>query len=462
MTPPHDPVTAARHALQSYNAKRYDPVQRDLFWDADRWEALLQALVAAEAARDAALQCQIADRSLSSAYLPFYEEQLFTQLQQDEHWYASEAAACARYATPASPPTSITIYTLELTRHTLLLEQRLLDRRVRQAEVGLEIIERRRRARGLPHGTWTGGWQRLSAAWADQDSWHQLLCDGEERLDLGASQIPDTWRQDASTAWEERLDSRLAWLRELQSYQQESARVAEQAGLDARGLRADMVVVAQATSRLAPAPARSGTSRAPVAAALSVVALAALAVLIGVAVAGRGGERPIAPATDANALIGHTVQRAPGGGVPIGTATRAPAPTSTVELDRKAAARALLSSGACAEAISAYEAAIQAAPDDYELYSDVAFCLYDLGRVDEAVMRWNQALTRNPDSADARAGLAIALLTQGHTAAALDNYARALAIAPGYADPAFLREQRSWSENALIASQLLRDTLVAP
>lgn len=462
MTPPHGPVTAARHALQSYNAKRYDPVQRDLFWNADRWEALFQALVDAEAARDAALQRQIADRTLSSAYLPSYEEQLFTQLQQDERWYASEAAACARYVAPPPSVTSVITFALEFARHTLLLEQRLLDRRARQAEVGLEIIERRRRARGLPHGAWTGGWQRLSAAWADQDTWHQLLCDGEERLDLGVSRIPDTWRQDASAALEERLDGRLAWLRELQGYQQESERVAGQASLDTRDLRADMVVVAQAISRLAPPPARSGTPRAAVAAALSVLAVTALALLIGAAVIGRGGDRLTAPAADTPALVGHTVQRAIRGGVPINTVTRTPAPTTTVEVDRKAVARALLDSGACADAVGAYEAAIQAAPDDYELYNDVAFCLYDLGRVDEAVMRWNQALMRNPDSADARAGLAIALLTQGHTAAALDNYARALAIAPEYADPAFLREQRSWSENALIASQPLRDTLVVP
>lgn len=462
MTSPHDPVTAARHALQSYNAKRYDPVQRDLFWDADRWEGLLQALVAAEAARDAALQCQIADRTLSSAYLPCSEEQLFTQLQQDEHWYAGEAAACARCASAAPPATSAATHALELARHALLLEQRLLDRRARRAEVGLEIIERRRRARALPHGAWTGGWQRLTAAWADLDAWHRLLCDGEERPDLGVVQIPDTWRQDAAAAWEERLGGRMAWLRELQSYQQESERAAGQAGLDTRDLRADMVVVAQAIGRLAPPPARSGAPRVAVAAALSVVAVAALAVLIGAAMIRPGDDRPTAPAADTNALVGHTVQRAVGGEVPTTTATRAPAPASTVEVDRKAVARALLDGGACADAVGAYEAAIQAAPDDYELYNDVAFCLYDLGRVDEAVMRWNQALTRNPDSADARAGLATALLAQGHTEAALDNYARALAIAPEYADPTFLREQRSWSENALLASQPLRDTLVVP
>jgi tetratricopeptide (TPR) repeat protein len=137
-------------------------------------------------------------------------------------------------------------------------------------------------------------------------------------------------------------------------------------------------------------------------------------------------------------------------------------PDDTVSVDLKATARALLDARQCGDAVAAYAMAIQARPDDYELYNDSAFCLYDLGRVGEAVMRWDEALLRNPSSADARAGLGMALFTQGLTEAALESYAQALAIEPRYADPAFLRDQRSWSDTALTASQPLRDALGAP
>ena len=452
MTTSHDPVALARDALRGYNAKRYDPVQRDLFWSAERWEALLDALRAAEGERDETLQRQIADRALSSAYLPSYEELLFTQLQQDEQWYAREAAALAHYAASAAPGAPTTAHTLEEAWHTLLLEQRLHDRRVRLAEVGLEIIERRRRAQGLPSGRWPAAWQRLSAAWADQDAWHQQLCEGAGRPDLALAQVPNAWRHDASRAWGDRSGSRLAWLRWLGAYQEESRRAAAQAGQATRDLDADMATLAQAIERLAPPQRLADAGSGGAVALLAAMAVAALVLLIGGAVIGAGQDVPAAPAAPEGALSGSAI--------PLATASAAPATASAAEI--KATGRALLDAGQCGDAVTAYEAALQIAPDDYELYNDVAFCLYDLGRVDEALARWDAALARNPNSADARAGLAMALLSQGQAAAARDSYARALAIEPRYADPVFLREQRSWSEVALAASQPLRDALAAP
>jgi hypothetical protein len=166
-----------------------------------------------------------------------------------------------------------------------------------------------------------------------------------------------------------------------------------------------------------------------------------------------------------------TASSQPLSGVAIPQPTPAPQPSSPPSLsgvglprtpdpnlaaDLIAAGSALQFAGACVDAIPLYKRAITADPSFSNVYSQLALCLYDQGRVDEAIVRWREALERDPLSPDALAGLGTALYRKGEQEGGLASYRQAISLDPRYADEIFLRAETLWGGSAIIDSRPLR------
>lgn len=129
---------------------------------------------------------------------------------------------------------------------------------------------------------------------------------------------------------------------------------------------------------------------------------------------------------------------------------------SAVAAELIAAGSALQFAGACDEAIPLYERSIAIDPGFSNVYTLLAFCHYEQGRVDEAMAHWQEALRRDPFAPDALAGLGTALYRQGQLEAGLERYRQAVDVDPRYADETFLRTQPGWGNAAIVDSRLLR------
>ena len=173
--------------------------------------------------------------------------------------------------------------------------------------------------------------------------------------------------------------------------------------------------------------------------------------------------RATPPPLRATMLPAPTVAPPPLSGIFVPTTE--PLPPTAPATDPVAAAdlivqgRALQVNGLCTEAIPLYEKAIAADPSFSDVYSLLAFCLYDLGRYNAAIARWQQALQRAPALADALAGLGTARYRQGQRAAGLASYGQAIAVDPAYADEGYLLLDRLWGGPAILDSRPLRAQL---
>jgi tetratricopeptide (TPR) repeat protein len=106
-------------------------------------------------------------------------------------------------------------------------------------------------------------------------------------------------------------------------------------------------------------------------------------------------------------------------------------------------AELLLERGQLDEAISHYEKALQARPDDSErqyhlsaalLHNGLANALMRKGRADEALAHYRKAVELRDDFADAHSNLAAILAEKGQTAEAIAQYEKAVALPPEDAD----------------------------
>jgi tetratricopeptide (TPR) repeat protein len=95
---------------------------------------------------------------------------------------------------------------------------------------------------------------------------------------------------------------------------------------------------------------------------------------------------------------------------------------------------ALTRLGRAAEAVPHYEAALRVAPQSSDAHDNLGNALRRLGRLDEAGMHYEAALRARPNSADAHNNLGNLLAQQGEFAAAARHYEAALQARPDLAD----------------------------
>jgi tetratricopeptide (TPR) repeat protein len=95
---------------------------------------------------------------------------------------------------------------------------------------------------------------------------------------------------------------------------------------------------------------------------------------------------------------------------------------------------ALFEAGRVPEALQQYEAALHLKPDSAETHINLGNALTRMGRPAEAVRHYEEALRLKPGAADAHANLGNALIRLGRTTEAIGHYEEALRIKPGSAD----------------------------
>lgn len=136
-------------------------------------------------------------------------------------------------------------------------------------------------------------------------------------------------------------------------------------------------------------------------------------------------------------------------------------PPREVAEDKNRTGLALFAGGDYAAAEVWFQAAISADPSYYEPYNNLAFCLYERGKIERALGLWQTALQLDSGSPDAHAGLATALWVLGQHQEAQQSYRWALALQPLYSDADWMARERHWSQQMLADSQPLRGQLVA-
>jgi tetratricopeptide (TPR) repeat protein len=115
--------------------------------------------------------------------------------------------------------------------------------------------------------------------------------------------------------------------------------------------------------------------------------------------------------------------------------------------------------GRNAEAEQAYREVLRLDPDSYAGHDNIAFVLFDLGRVEEAQGHFERALQLYPDSADALAGKAITLEVLGNHLAALRTYTLVVEQDRSYVDCHVMQEKFLWSDAACKAAQPLLEAV---
>ncbi len=115
----------------------------------------------------------------------------------------------------------------------------------------------------------------------------------------------------------------------------------------------------------------------------------------------------------------------------------APPDLSTGKLASVAAHLELVQAGRFNEAIAAAESAVKQRPSDPAAWSALAFSLYSARRPELALSAWDKAVELAPNSADLLCGKGRTLQTLGRTEDAKALYRRALSKDPGGFEPAF-------------------------
>jgi Flp pilus assembly protein TadD len=101
---------------------------------------------------------------------------------------------------------------------------------------------------------------------------------------------------------------------------------------------------------------------------------------------------------------------------------------------------------------------ILAKGDDSESRSNMAFCLFEMGRIDEAVKEWQHAYDTcakmgadgksKPSCLDVQTGLATGLFAKGNSEEAIRLYTKVLESNPDYGDLEKLKSDYFWPERA--------------
>lgn len=415
--------TSARERLLQCERSRCDPQYRDLFWDGgQRWCWCFDQLVQCEQASDVWFRDAIDEARLGSTTQWELEGEQFSMVAGDVAWYAqlwtqlhgTEQAWQQDSGVDASERSVLGV-------HMRLVEERLLQREIDQAQVALELLERHRVVQGgLRRGSWGARWEALREAFLRQNKFYAV-----HRLPMKALR-----------------ERRLQWCESLYATQEATLRVWQAQGdVDRHGLRADMAYVGRQIKKLRP------QWSVPLLWRRAVVAVVVLGVVLGlVLVQVRGAFGAPLPlrgvAQPVSMMAMPSVAQVPG-------------------LLREG--EGLLREGDVDGAFVRFQQAFQVDPGGaraYEALNDMAFCVYEEGRVDEAIGYWGQAWRLKGDSPDVNAGLGMALFVRSRRAVGAGFYRRALLLSAGYADEGWMREERLWSERVLRDSRALRAVLV--
>ena len=414
-----------RALLLDSEQSRSDTRRRELFWEGGtRWQHCLDQLAQREHASDAEFQHEIDEARRGSETQIQLEAQWFANLEDDLAWYTQLLATLHRTENNWQNARSVSQQAQqELTNQIGQIAWRMLERRSIYHQLGIDMLERRRQRRGEINGKhWREHWDTLQSTFRQQD-------------DAFGDTIPSSV-----------IEQRLAWAQRVYELQQETEQSwQQQTNVDWRGLRADMVTVANFINRLSPQPA--GFGGVGVFAGIVVV----IAVVIGIGGAiGKANTGSIASNVSAPlpAPTGAAIQAA---AMPVG---------DQKTLNQRGVD--MLKQGRYDEAIAQFQTAYIADPTAYSAYeplNNMAFCLYELARLEEATAKWRQALGIEPNSPDANAGLGLALYVAGQQDEGLNFYRKAVALQAGYLDEAYLRDTVFWSAHAIEASRPLREAI---
>jgi len=400
--------TPERTMLWQVEQSRREPSGRDFYWDAQRWDGRLAALIERERVSDEAYQQQIDELVVGSETQIALEQRVDTALHDDISWYERLLRQLrdlrVRWETLGL---SNTAHYADLVGHECQVEARLIERRVRLQQLWLENLERRRHRRdGLEPGQWAHYWNYARSVFDDQNQFY-----------VRAYGLPLPARY---------LDERLDWLTNLRAAQRATLQLwRDDERFDAEGYHADAWEVDQAIAELSPVETGGSGDGAGILVLLFIVG--AIALIIG--------------------LASNSTASTP--------QNTGPARATAVAMNNDGMAR--LKEGRCDEAVPKFEQAASADASFYEPLNNSAFCLYDQGRVDEAIAHWRKALELNLSSADTNAGLGMALYAHGNVDEGRRYYQEAMRIAPRYRDPVWLKSERLWSDRAIVDSAPLRD-----
>jgi tetratricopeptide (TPR) repeat protein len=156
----------------------------------------------------------------------------------------------------------------------------------------------------------------------------------------------------------------------------------------------------------------------------------------------RGGDEGIATASE-NRLNGNSGNSTPQAQSPVQPQS---SQASAAEFCRQA--NALFFSGRYAEAIAAYQQAVQLKPDYHQAWSNQGSALFHLQRYPEAISAYNRALSIHPDYPEAWNNKGGALSKLGQYEEALAAYDRAVELKPDYVE--------AWNNRGLALMELKR------
>jgi tetratricopeptide (TPR) repeat protein len=405
---PHD-RTHERTMLLQTEESRSEQSGRDFYWDAQRWINRLAALINCERASDAVYQQQIHEFVIGSEAQVTLEQRIDATLKDDIAWYQRLLNLLRTLRTQwETRGRTDTPHYNELFSHECQIELRLIERQMRQKQLWMENLERRRRLNGaLEQGMWAQYWNDLHSVFDNQAQFYT-----------------NTYQLELPTQY---LDERLDWLTNLREFQRATKQIwSDDRRFDSDGYRADARALKRAIAKLTPVAAGgSGDGGGILAIALCVIVIVVIFMLF------TGGSKNTPPTLETP----HD---------------------RSVEINNQG--KALIKAGRCNEAIPIFEQAAAADPSFYEPLNNIAFCLYDQGQVEQAIARWRDALTLNQESPDTNAGLGMALYTQGNIDEGRRYYQKAISININYRDPAWLKRERLWSDRAIANSAALRDT----
>lgn len=160
----------------------------------------------------------------------------------------------------------------------------------------------------------------------------------------------------------------------------------------------------------------------------------------------RGGDEGIATASE-NRLNGNSGTDTQSQ-QPVYQAQRLPQSPQVGAAEFCRQANALFFSGRYAEAIAAYQQAVQLKPDYHQAWSNQGSALFHLQRYPEAISAYNRALSIHPDYPEAWNNKGGALSKLGQYEEALAAYDRAVELKPDYVE--------AWNNRGLALMELKR------
>lgn len=440
-----------RAAVEQADKSRIDPAQ----WNATLWEEALSRLTSAIAQRDATMQQRIDQAPIGSSEQRRHAQDLREAIEADSAWLEARKSALETFSQDRRRFAPGTAAHTDLARHQELLDLHLAERPARRAEVLTENLARQQHHTGKPDAQqWKTVREELTRAWATQQrlfeqrrmdteplrrqrhAWLQRLA---KMLQDALPKIPEGAQRSALLAQMQDVDN------EIERYKPKP--LAAAAGSGAGALITILLLLLFAAAMAGGARNEDSRGGAPPVFAAPPADL------------GSGGSGPVAPPAEAAPAPADQGSGAPPADMPsepiqpAAIDTLAPAAQASALILRGIELRR---AGRCGEATGYFEQAIVLDPVFITSYTQLAFCLYELGRTDEAIQRWSETLRNSPSDPDALAGMGMALYTRGEHELGLARYREALAIDPRYGDETFLAAEQAWSENAVVASRPLR------